>query len=382
MNNFNRSNNYPLRSGIMGLVAVSLLAGLWAALIRIGWSLPVISTPLPAIHGPLMISGVLGTLIALERAAALAGTAQKRWHPAYLVPFIGAVGAMMLIFIGGELLPGLLILASSSGLVVVFAFILRRELALHTITMTIGALFQVIAVLFWLTGSPIYQTVHTWIAFLVLTVVGERLELSRVRRLPPRANLIFAVIVGGYASAVIATFFALDLGIRVAGIGQIALALWLFNYDITTQTIRKSGQPRFIAACLLSGYAWLIIGGLIGMLSGTVYAGFAYDALLHSLLLGFIFSMIFGHALVIFPALTGKLIPFRQRFYACLIAFHVSMLLRIAGDLIQDQAVRRWGGLLNVLTILLFLGTIAQTVVTVIITAKKQTFPYPISKGR
>jgi hypothetical protein len=32
-------------------------------------------------------------------------------------------------------------------------------------------------------GQPIYLTVHWWTAFLILTIVGERLELSRIRRL-------------------------------------------------------------------------------------------------------------------------------------------------------------------------------------------------------
>lgn len=350
-----------LRLGVIAAVLISLLAGLWAALVRLGWALPTLSTALPGIHGPLMISGVLGTLIALERAVALAGAAQKSWHVAFLAPLCSAIGAILLIFMGGAVLPILFLLAGSLGLAAIFAYILRREFAVYTITMMVGSLFQAAAILLWLSGSPIYQAVHSWVAFLVLTIVGERLELSRVRKLPRLAFGLFAVIVGGYAAAVSTTSFALDTGIRLAGLGHIALALWLFRYDIATKTIRKTGQPRFIAACLLTGYGWLLVGGVIGTVSGTVYAGFQYDALLHSMTLGFVFSMIFGHALVIFPALTGRLIPFRRGFYACLVAFHLSLVVRIAGDIASASSLRMWGGMFDVLTLLIFLAVILQT---------------------
>ena len=47
---------------------------------------------------------------------------------------------------------------------------------------------------------------------------------------------------------------------RLSGVGMIALAAWLLRYDIALMTIRRSGLPRFVAACLLSGYAWLGVG--------------------------------------------------------------------------------------------------------------------------
>lgn len=39
-------------------------------LIRLGWQLPALTPSLALAHGPLMISGFLGTLITLERAVA------------------------------------------------------------------------------------------------------------------------------------------------------------------------------------------------------------------------------------------------------------------------------------------------------------------------
>ena len=60
-----------LRIPLMALAGIALLAGMWGGVIRAGWQLPPLAIWLPAQHGPLMVSGFLGTLISLERAAAL-----------------------------------------------------------------------------------------------------------------------------------------------------------------------------------------------------------------------------------------------------------------------------------------------------------------------
>ena len=49
---------------------LALLVALWAGLLRLGWVLPS-TRGLALAHGPLMVSGFLGALIALERAVAL-----------------------------------------------------------------------------------------------------------------------------------------------------------------------------------------------------------------------------------------------------------------------------------------------------------------------
>lgn len=57
-----------IRFPLMGLGMLALLAALWAGLVRLGWGLPPLRPTLPIAHGPLMVSGFLGTLISLERA--------------------------------------------------------------------------------------------------------------------------------------------------------------------------------------------------------------------------------------------------------------------------------------------------------------------------
>ena len=66
--------------------------------------------------------------------------------------------------------------------------------------------------------------------------------------------------------------------------------------------------------------------------------------------------MIFGHAPIIFPAILGVPINFYPAFYAHLALLHFSLLLRVTGDLTNQVDVRKWGGVLNEVAILMFLG--------------------------
>jgi hypothetical protein len=80
----------------------------------------------------------------------------------------------------------------SLGLVAIYAVVLRMQLALFTATMALGAAAWLGGNLLWLAGLPVYGLVFWWVGFLVLTIAGERLELSRVLRLGARARAAFA----------------------------------------------------------------------------------------------------------------------------------------------------------------------------------------------
>lgn len=340
----------PARFPLMALGLLALLAALWAGLVRLGWALPPLRPTLPVAHGPLMISGFLGTVIALERAVAL----RHRWT--YVAPALTGLGALALI--AGLSAPAgpLLITLGSLGLVAVFGVIIRRQTALFTITMGLGALTWLAGNLLWLAGWPISRVVLWWAGFLVLTIVGERLELSRLLNPPRSVQTAFVAATGLFVAGLVVSLFDLDVGSRLAGLGMIALALWLGRYDIARRTVRKAGLTRFIAVCLLAGYVWLGIGGLLALGQGGTVAGPRYDAMLHAIFLGFVFSMIFGHAPVIFPGVLGVSVPFRQSFYGHLVLLHASLVLRMVGDLAGWLPGRQWGGLLNVVALLLFLA--------------------------
>jgi hypothetical protein len=198
--------------------------------------------------------------------------------------------------------------------------------------------------------------------FLLLTIVGERLELSRLLRLPQRRYTAFVAATSLFLVGLVITQTDLDLGTRLIGTGLMALTLWLVRHDIARRTIRQSGLRRFIAVCLLSGYVWLGVSGILALRFGGLVAGPYYDAMLHTFFLGFVFAMIFGHAPIILPAVMGWEINFRRTFYLHLGLLHVSLLLRIVSDLLLWRAGRLWGGLLNATVIPLFLASTAYAV--------------------
>jgi hypothetical protein len=333
----------------MALGMVALLTGMWAGLLRLGWNWP---TPRPTFglaHGPLMISGFIGTLIGLERAVALA----RPW--AYAAPLLTALGAVALLAGAPHWVTPLAMTAASLVLIGIFAVILWQHTALFTITMGLGAVAWFIGNGLWLGGAEIPMAVSWWLGFLVLTIGGERLELSRMLQLTRWNQRTFvaavAVLLAGFALGGISS----DSGGRITGLGLLGLTLWLARHDIARRTVRQQGLPRFTAICLLSGYVWLAVAGILAIAYGGMVAGPHYDAVLHAVLLGFVFAMIFGHAPIIFPAVLGVAVPFRSRFYAHLALLHLSVAVRLVGDGLAIVPLRQWGGLLNAVAILFFL---------------------------
>lgn len=345
---------------LMATAALGLLLGLWAGLLRIGWSWPSPSLRLPSAHGPLMVTGFLGTLISLERAVALAHFRPgRRW--AYLAPLAAGLSVVALLLGLPLMVVQALGVLGAAGLVVVFVEIYRLQPILPHAVMGLGAVLWLAGNLLWLAGRPIYQATPWWMAFLVLTVAGERLELSRIRP-PGRAaeDVFLALVVGVISALLISAAGAFDAGLRLAGAGFLALAVWLLRYDLARYTVRRTGLTRYIAWCLLAGYVWLALsGGLMLLFGGLAPAGPRYDAMLHALFVGFVISMIFGHAPIIFPSLLSIPFVYTSALYAPLVLLHGSLALRIVADLAGNPALRRAGGLLNAIAILLFLGMMA-----------------------
>jgi len=149
-------------------------------------------------------------------------------------------------------------------------------------------------------------------------------------------------------------------GTGVAGLGFILQALWGLRQDAARRTARLPGLTRFMALCLLSGYVWLAVAGALWLTGSGPAGGWARDAALHSLFLGFVMSMIFGHAPVILPVVIGLAVPFQPGFYLHLGLLHASLLVRVTGSLLGIPPAARWGGLLNVAAVLLFLALTAR----------------------
>ncbi|MCW5880810.1 MAG: hypothetical protein KIS91_07775 [Anaerolineae bacterium] len=341
----------PQRFPLMALALTALLAGLWGGLLRIGWAWPV-HPPLVMGHGPLMVCGFLGTLIGVERAVAL----DRPWP--WAAPALAGLGTLVLLAGGVGWLGPLLFSLGSAVLTLIF-FVPRRPLHAYSATMALGAATWLVGNLLWLAGLPLWQVALWWAMFLVFTIAGERLELSRVLRLPPLATRLFVGVVAVLLTGLAVSVVEYDLGVRLLGVGMMLLAGWLARYDIARRTVRMTGLTRYIAAALLSGYVWLAVGGALAVVVGGMPAGPLYDATLHAVFVGFVLSMIFGHAPIIFPSVLRTPLVYTPWFYAPLVLLNASLLLRIAADLGGWFEARRVGGLLNEVALLLFLGMLA-----------------------
>ncbi|MDR2240401.1 MAG: hypothetical protein LBE33_08160 [Zoogloeaceae bacterium] len=341
----------PWRIPLLILGFASLIIGVGAGLLRLGWAVPRPAADLAVFHGPLMISGFFGTVISLERAVALA----RGW--AYLGPLAAGAGGLALILglppAGAQILLALGSAALLAGSVSVFL----RQRALFTFTLAAGAASWLIGNLLWLSGFSVPDAAPWWAGFLVLTIAGERLELSRFLPPSPMARRVFIAVLAGLACGMVLA------QARLFGAALLALALWLLRQDIARRTVKNAGVTRFIAVCLLSGYVWLALAGAVMLGAGLSAGSLSYDAALHALMLGFVFSMVFGHAPIIFPAVLRVTMPYHPSFYVPLALLHLSLAARLTGDALASFEWRSAGGLLNAITLAAFILNTAAAVI-------------------
>ncbi|MHB8491668.1 MAG: hypothetical protein ACYDA6_05575 [Solirubrobacteraceae bacterium] len=345
------------RAPLLALALVALFAGLWGGLQRLGLSLPSGLSTASEVHGPLMALGFLGTLVSLERAVALG-----RWW-SYAAPLAAGLGALAaLANPPGSLGPALLTLAGIV-LLAAHAILHRNASSAHNAIMGLGALAWCAAAALWLAGADVSRFAPLLAGFLVLTIVGERLELTRTVRLSARARGLLLIAVAVFCAGLVVSVPAEMTGVRIAGVGLIGQAVWLARYDVARRTVRMGGVTRFMACALLAGYVWLAVGGVLWTGYASMVDGPAYDASLHAVFLGFVMSMVFAHAPVIVPAVLRVSLPFHRGFYAHLALLHASLALRLlGGDLAGNLAAWQWGGSLGAVAILLFLTVSAFAV--------------------
>jgi hypothetical protein len=312
------------RVPLLVLGVVSLAFGIAGGLARFS-PLSVPGTAI-ALHGPLMVSAFFGTVISLERAAAL----DRRW--AYLAPLCAGLGGIVLLF--GAASGGVaLMVAAAAVFLATGVVVLQRQPSLEAATLLAGAGA-------WLAGNIMLlegrAAVPWWIAFFALTIAGERLELSRYLKRPAWVRRGFALVV--------LSLVATPLVPRALGCVLIVLALWLLAFDLARVTIRQDRLPRYVAACLLAGYFWLGLGGALMALA------VGYDAALHAIFVGFVFSMVFGHAPVILPAVLRVRFPYHPVLYVALVLLHASLAVRV----FISAPIGAWG---NAAAIVVFIAT-------------------------
>lgn len=336
--------------GLAALVALGLVHGVGGGLARLGAASPL--APTAALdHGAWMIGVFFGAVISVERAVAL----KARW--AWLAPLAAGLAGPALLLGQGGVARGLLVLAS--GVLTLGAIrTWVTQPAAHTLTLGLGAACWAAGCSLWAAGLGPHQVGLWWVSFLVLTIAGERLELTRLRP-PSLARVwVFAGLVVAILLACAAPLAWPALGWRALGAGLAGLALWLGVQDIARRTAREPGLTGFIGRALLAGYAWLGVGGLLLAAPASAYLSRGWDAGLHAVTLGFVVSMVFGHAPLILPAVTGLRVPFSARLYAPLGLLHAAVALRVLADLAPWPAARVPSGWAAAGALALFAATV------------------------
>ncbi len=338
----------PLRLGILALGVAALIGGLLGGLGRLALPVPLVAGALSA-HGALLVSGFFGTVITLERAVAVGGTM------ALVAPAIS--GAAGLALAGGSPAAAWLLVAASLALIVLSLVILRRQLALHTALLTVAATAWLVGNALFAAAARLDASVAWWFAFLVLTIAAERLELTRLMRRRANATPLLLVVVAWLLAAAAAMTQGYAWAYVAYGGALVALAAWLFAFDLARRTVRTQGVARYAAVALLAGYGWLAAGGCAFAALPEVPA--LRDLALHAIGLGFVLSMVFAHAPIVVPVISGRAVVYTPWLYAPLALLHGSLLLRVAlGP--EHIALRQAGSVGNALAIVLFAATLVR----------------------
>lgn len=346
-----------LRLTVLVPAGVAVLAGLDGALLLLGLSAPVRSARLEQVHGPLMVLGFVGTVVALERAVAVGG------RRALLAPACLAAGALLLLSPAPLVAGALALVVGTAGLCALYAVVWRRQPSTALAVQALGAGLAVVAAGLWARGVAVPYLAPALAGFLVLTVAGERLELGRVGGLPRTAeDAVLACALAWWVAAVAGLLWPEPAHVALGGVLLVLVAV-LVRHDVARRTVRGTGLPRFMAAAMLGGYAWLTVAGAIWLAVGRVLGGPAYDAVLHAVFLGFVVSMLMAHAPVVLPAVLRRPLPYRRVMDAPLVLLHVTLALRLlVGDAHGQTWAVRAGGVGNVVALLSFLVIAAGSV--------------------
>lgn len=371
------------RLSFLLLAGVALLAGLDASLVRLGAIAPVTSTSLGTVHGLLMIYGFLGTAICLERAVALQSDGRRAW--AYAAPLLTGAGGISTVIISlnegartalvnlpiprylaahltgftpERMMPGFLITLGMALLTAIYCYVWSRRQATHAVLIQLmGAIIGLGGILLWWRGLETARAVPWWLAFLIVTIIGERVELARLafasgsteRRITAEcAALMVGLTVALYSPTIGYPMIGLSLGALMAD------TAW---HDVARGTVRMRGLPRLAAVCMLSGYGWGLVPSLMWIIAPPAFDGYGYDAGIHAITIGFVVSMLLAHAPVIIPAVARREVPYHPAMWIPFAFLQISLALRLLAGAREAAYPWRLGGTLGVVGVLLFVAT-------------------------
>lgn len=301
-----------------------------------------------------MVGGFLGTLISLERAMVMKN---KFW---LLVPFISGLSIPAMLWLGWPTVGIALLLMASLGLMGIMYLQTVKHPVLYQYIMSIGAASWILGNFVLINTGLVAAAVPWWMGFLLLTIVGERLELSKFLPTPKWAKKGLLWILVLFVFSMWIPFHG--SGNLLMGFSVILISVWLLYFDMAKIASKKTDQFKYIGVGLRVGYLWLFFNGLI-LIFYSLHPLY-YDLFLHTFFLGFTFSMIWAHAPIILPmVLNIKEKPYHPILWIGWSIFQLSLVGRIISSILKAPDLRSVFGFINGWSILTMFALMAGIVV-------------------
>lgn len=344
---------------LIPLVIFGMIAGITGGWIRLGYTEFQIPEA-AANHGVCMLGGFLGTLISLERAMVMK---QRIW---LLFPLI--CGTSVPLMLAGWTFPGkLTIFIASMGLSAIMYLQTLKHPAMHQYIMSLGAVFWMVGNFALIQSGLVAVATPWWIGFILFTIIGERLELSKFLPTPKWAKNSLYGLLALFLIGIWIPFH--HHGNWLMGASAIFISFWLLHFDMAKIASKKAYQFKYIGIGLRVGYVWLTMNGIVLLFfeKHVLY----YDLYLHTFFLGFTCSMIWAHAPIILPmVLNIKESPYQPVIWPIWGFFQLTLLGRIICSIFGFHEMRKVFGVLNGWSIILIFGTMAIIVICKVLWGK------------
>lgn len=365
------------RIALLLFAGLAALLGLAGALVRANITDSLPAAALPDSHGVLMVFGFLGTAISLERAVAYRGGANRRVHWCFAAPLLGGLGTLALLGSNlvftvfhsnrittiGHTIAGLLWIASMAALFTIYAALYRRQPSKEVLMQMLASFVGLVGVVLWTGEVDATVLAPMWLMFLVLTIVGERVELARAVFSKPHVESIVLGLCLATVPALIAQCLWPSVGYPILGLAVGALMIYMAQHDVARATWHNSGLTGFMGVCMLSAYAWGLFAAFVWLFAPVEAGGYWTDMGLHALALGFIVTMVIAHASVIIPSVTRRPMPFHPVLWACWIILQAGLVLRLAGTIKGTQILWQVGDAFSVIGMLAMMVSVLGLVV-------------------
>lgn len=338
---------------------LAALAGTFAALLRSNLPSPVTRPPLADAHGALMVFGFLGTAICLERGVAFRAGSPRKPAWGFLAPLSEALGMLSMILIMmrvvplslWQLVPGIFWAAGMCLLSAVYAVIWARQHSVSVLIQVLGSAAGACSAGLWASGISASALAPWWMVFLVLTIVGERLELAHVSFV---GRYVEPALISSSAATVLSLPLQLMLppaGYAVLGLALLALLVTMLLNDTAIKTWKVRGVTGFMGVCMLLGYAWALFASILWIFGVYGDNGYWADMGIHALALGFTISMVIAHVCVIVPSVIRRAMPYSPVLWLPLALLHLGLVLRLLGAARGVSALWQTGDFIDVVAV-------------------------------